>query len=69
MWIKNGQDIDIHVLPDAAKCKVTGMSPLEMDCCPLHEFDDQEECWPCMCEQYTEDPAGIIGYSPTLKKT
>ena len=48
--------IDIYVLPDAARCKCTGKSPLDMDECPQRKFDYLGcECWPGECEEYTED--------------
>lgn len=46
----------IHVLPDTARCKCTGKSPLDMDECPRRMFDALGcECWPGECDEYTED--------------
>ena len=56
MWFRADADIDIYVIPDAARCRAADMSVLEMDCCPLQKFDEKgDECWPCMCGEYTED--------------
>ena len=54
--------IDIYVLPDTAKCKCTGVSPLNMDDCPLRRFDVLGmECWPDACNEYTEDEEDYHG--------
>ena len=54
--IRDSADIDIYVLPDTARCKCTGVSPLDMDACPLRQFDNLGmECWPGDCDEYTED--------------
>ena len=56
MIVKHDADINIYVLPDTAKCKCSGVSPLDMDECPLRRFDCfGMECWPGECEEYTED--------------
>lgn len=48
--------ISIHVLPDTARCSQTGKSPLEMDRCPIYNFDDHGEiCCPDKCDEYTEE--------------
>ena len=53
--VRNDEIIDIYILPDSAKCKCTGVSPLDMDACPLHRFDDfGMECYPGECDEYTE---------------
>lgn len=45
----------IYVLPDNAKCKITGKSPLDMDDCPECVFDFYGDyCIPELCENYTE---------------
>ena len=54
--------IDIYVLPETAKCRCTGESPLDMDECPLHRFDDSGcECWLGECDEYTEDEVEPCG--------
>lgn len=54
--VRDSATIDIHVLPDTAKCKHTGISPLDMDECPLRLFDTLGcECWPGECNEYTEE--------------
>ena len=46
--------IDIYVLPDCAKCTLTGKSPLDMDKCPALNFDDYGDvCCPVECDYYT----------------
>lgn len=56
MNVKAEKDIDIYVLPDSAKCKLTGKSPLDMDMCPMMQFDRfGMECWPGECDEYAED--------------
>lgn len=45
----------IFVLPDHAKCKLTGQNPQEMDNCPICNFDDYGcLCVPELCEEYIE---------------
>lgn len=48
--------VEIMILPDCAKCKLTGKSPLEMDECPMGFFqvDGEDICFPGECEEYTE---------------
>lgn len=54
--VRASATIDIYVLPDAARCKCTGKSPLDMDECPLRRFDTLGmECWPGDCDEYTEE--------------
>lgn len=50
-------DVEIMVLPDCAKCKLTGESPLEMGECPMGFFQDGDEdiCISGECEEYTEE--------------
>ena len=50
-------DVEIMVLPDCAKCKLTGKSPIDMEECPMGFFQDDDEdiCFPGECEEYTED--------------
>ena len=56
MRIRSDEKIDIYVLPDTARCRCTGKSPLDMDECPSMKFDDLGcECWPGECDEYTED--------------
>lgn len=46
----------IHCLPDNARCGCTGESPLEMDKCPIFNFDDLGIlCVPELCEEYKEE--------------
>lgn len=48
--------VSIDCLPDNAKCKCTGKSPLEMDSCPICNFDDYgNECVPELCDEYEEE--------------
>ena len=54
--VRNSATIDIYVLPDTAKCRCTGLSPLDMDDCPLCMIDPLGcECWPGECGEYTEE--------------
>ncbi len=56
MRVREDASIDIYVLPDTARCKRTGKSPLDMDECPARMFDYLGcECWPGDCIDYTED--------------
>lgn len=55
MNIRTACGIDIHCLPDGARCKCTGKSPTEMEECPIYNFDDfGEECVPELCAEYEE---------------
>ena len=55
MIIKTPDGINIHCLPDCAKCKSSGKSPLEMNACPNYFFDDFGlECVPELCDEYSE---------------
>lgn len=55
MEIKTIDGIEIYCLPDCAKCKLTGKSPLEMIECPIKAFDDfGDVCNPDLCEHYEE---------------
>lgn len=57
--IRDSVDIDIYVLPDTARCRCTGISPLDMDACPMRRFDYfGMDCWPGECDEYTEDEEG-----------
>lgn len=54
--VRASATIDIYVLPDTARCKCTGKSPLDMDECPRRMFDYLGcECWPGECDEYTEE--------------
>lgn len=54
--VRHDAIINIYVLPDTARCRCTGQSPLDMDECPLRKFDYLGcECWPGECDEYTED--------------
>ena len=54
--VQTSDGIRINVLPDDAKCKITGTCPLEMDNCPIYNFDDRGDvCVPEMCVEYEED--------------
>lgn len=56
MDIMTKDGISIHVLPDNAKCNHTGVCPLEMDKCPVRNFDDTGNiCVPELCADYSED--------------
>jgi hypothetical protein len=56
MNVMTRDGIRIYVLPDVAECALTGKSPLEMDKCPIMNFDDTGDiCVPEMCTSYTED--------------
>lgn len=56
MNINTPDGIEIYILPKGAKCRRTGISPLEMEKCPLWYFDDYgDECVPDVCEFYTEE--------------
>lgn len=45
----------IFCLPDNARCKLSGISPLDMDECPLgHDEYDRDMCIPEMCDEYEE---------------
>ena len=56
LTVRASATIDIYVLPDTAKCRCTGKSPLEIDECPRRMFDYLGcECWPGECDEYTED--------------
>ena len=55
MNIRTKDGILIHCLPDYAKCKSSGKSPLEMDECPNYYFGDfGMTCIPELCDKYTE---------------
>lgn len=55
MNIKTEDGIIIFCLPDCARCKVCGKSPVEIDECPLHKFDvNGDKCVPELCEEYEE---------------
>ena len=54
MNIKTSEHIDIYILPDSAKCELTGKSPSDMNECPSCEFDDEDLCIPENCIYYTE---------------
>lgn len=49
-------DVEIMILPDCAKCKLTGNSPLNMEDCPMgfYQDDDDDICLPGDCEYYSE---------------
>ena len=57
MDIKTCDGIDIEVLPDCAKCKLTGKSPFDMEECPAcNEFDQNSwVCQPGECVYYEEE--------------
>lgn len=60
MRVRHDAAIDIYVLPRHARCECTGISPLEMDECPLHLFDTLGcECRPGECDEYTEDDESL----------
>lgn len=58
MRIETYDRVEIFVLPDSAKCKVTSESPENMIECPMREFDaDGSLCIPDCCIKYTEEGA------------
>lgn len=45
----------INILPSTALCEEEGKNPLEIDECPICQFDDMGEiCVPELCEKYSE---------------
>lgn len=47
---------NLCLLPVCAKCKITDKNPMEMDECPICNFDDDGDiCVPGLCEEYTEE--------------
>lgn len=56
MNVRTADGIPIQILPDCARCVITGKSPLDMDGCPNCCFDGYGEvCVPESCPDYTED--------------
>jgi len=51
MEIKTIDGIEIYCLPDGAKCKLAGVSPVELTDCPKGGW----ECCPESCEFYEEE--------------
>ena len=48
--------IKIYCLPDCAKCSRTGISPIDMDHCPIFQFDNfGDRCIPELCDEYREE--------------
>lgn len=48
--------IKFYCLPIHAVCRQTGMSPEQMDECPLCKFDALGlKCVPELCEEYSEE--------------
>lgn len=55
MNINTPDGISVFCLPDNARCKISGESPCDMDCCPICNFDDYGDfCVPELCDEYTE---------------
>ena len=55
MDIKTKDGIDIFVLPESARCLITGEHLFYIDECPMKNFDDFGDiCVPEMCREYTE---------------
>ena len=52
MRVQTSDGIDIYVLPDCAKCKITGEHIDDMDECPCC---DSGICTPDNCVNYEED--------------
>lgn len=52
-------DIKIFVLPETGRCITTGVSPLDMLCCPINKYGSRSICRPGECEYYVE---GVIKY-------
>lgn len=60
----------ICLLPKCAKCKKTGKNPMEMDECPICNFDDEGDiCVPKLCEEYVEEEMDDIEIMKTAIKT
>jgi hypothetical protein len=57
--IRTPDGIIIHCLPEDARCVMhKGLSPEDMDSCPIRNFDDFGlECVPELCDYYTEGDA------------
>ncbi|SHK34272.1 hypothetical protein [Hespellia stercorisuis] len=56
MDIKTKCGMNIHCLPDTAKCKESGKNPESMEQCPIYNFDDNGWiCVPELCDSYTEE--------------
>lgn len=55
MIIQTSDYINISILPDDAKCKLSGKSPMDMFECPSREYNFFGEiCIPELCKYYTE---------------
>lgn len=55
MNIRTTDGIDIHCLPENARCKIACMNPEKMHECPICNFDDYgDECVPELCDEYYE---------------
>ena len=55
MEIKTEEGLDVFVLPECARCRLTGENPMDMDCCPISKVDDfGDVCMPEMCDEYQE---------------
>ena len=49
------EGMEIHMLPENARCRISGKCPLEMDACPILNFDDYGfYCVPELCDEYDE---------------
>ena len=55
MNIMTSDGIEIYVLPDCAKCELSGKSPEQMDECPIRYKTGFEDCMPGECPYYTEN--------------
>lgn len=57
MTVQKSDGSEIIALPNTAKCRRTGKSPLEMNFCPRRDFDDQGVyCVPDVCSDFSENP-------------
>lgn len=47
---------EIYLVPECVRCKITGQNPVDMDECPICNFDDTGDiCVPELCEEYMEE--------------
>lgn len=57
MIVQNRDGGEIIALPNSARCRRTGKSPLEMNFCPRRDFDDDGVfCVPDVCADYSDNP-------------
>lgn len=56
MQVLTDEGIKIDILPDCARCNVTGLNPEYMGECPMRYFDFLGlVCRPNSCDEYEED--------------